>query len=173
MGVTYVFSLAKEHPLPKGDISDANNARLALKGVNDWFSPQTMTLYFKQLYCRKESFDTKKIGDYLYNPLNILFETAAREFKLIENEGYSVIVKWNHNDELIEQLKKYGPCYSLMKKLAKYSVNIHKYDFDALLKIGGVKEVAQGVFLVDHQLQYDDKLGLLTDNQWEEKLLLK
>lgn len=173
MGVTYVFSLAKEHPLPKGDISDANNARLALKGVNDWFSPQTMTLYFKQLYCRKESFDTKKIGDYLYNPLNILFETAAREFKLIENEGYSVIVKWNHNEELIEQLKKYGPCYSLMKKLAKYSVNIHKYDFDALLKIGGVKEVAQGVFLVDHQLQYDDKLGLLTDNQWEEKLLLK
>ena len=103
-----------------------------------------------------------------------MFETAAREFKLIENEGYSVIVKWkNHNDELIEQLKKYGPCYSLMKKLAKYSINIHKYDFDALLKIGVVKEVAQGVFLVDHQLQYDDKLGLLTDNQWEEKLLLK
>lgn len=174
MGVTYVFSLAKEHPLPKGDISDANNARLALKGVNDWFSPQTMTLYFKQLYCRKDSFDTKRIGDYLYNPLNILFETAAREFKLIENEGYSVIVKWkNHNDELIEQLKKYGPCYSLMKKLAKYSINIHKYDFDALLKIGVVKEVAQGVFLVDYQLQYDDRLGLLTDNQWDDKILMK
>jgi CRISPR-associated endonuclease/helicase Cas3 len=104
-----------------------------------------------------------------------LFETAAREFKLIENEGYSVIVNWKDSDELIEQLKKYGPSYGLMKRLAKYSVNIHKYDFDLLTKIGVVKEVAEakGVFLVDYQLQYDDRLGLLTDNQWDDKILMK
>lgn len=58
-GTTYVFSLANEHNLPKGDIQDGNNARKSIVGDNDWFDPSTMKLYFRQLYCRKDSFDKK------------------------------------------------------------------------------------------------------------------
>lgn len=59
-GTTYVFSLANEHNLPKGDIQDGNNARKSIVGDHDWFDPSTMKLYFRQLYCRKDSFDKKK-----------------------------------------------------------------------------------------------------------------
>lgn len=61
LSTTYVFSLSKEHSLPKGDIQAANSARLNLGNDHDWFAPETMTSFFKQLYCRKESFDKKDI----------------------------------------------------------------------------------------------------------------
>ncbi len=68
-GTTYVFSLANEHNLPKGDIQDGNNARKSIVGDHDWFDPSTMKLYFRQLYCRKDSFDKKNIKDYLYKTI--------------------------------------------------------------------------------------------------------
>lgn len=77
-GTTYVFSLANEHNLPKGDIQDGNNARKSIVGDHDWFDPSTMKLYFRQLYCRKDSFDKKNIKDYLYKK-DPCFETAAKE----------------------------------------------------------------------------------------------
>lgn len=76
-GTTYVFSLANEHNLPKGDIQDGNNARKSIVGDHDWFDPSTMKLYFRQLYCRKDSFDKKNIKDYLYKK-DPCFETAAK-----------------------------------------------------------------------------------------------
>ena len=54
---TFVFSLAKEHNLPKGGIQNGNNARLSLDSSSDWFAPETMSSYFRQLYCRNDSFD--------------------------------------------------------------------------------------------------------------------
>lgn len=75
-GTTYVFSLANEHNLPKGDIQDGNNARKSIVGDHDWFDPSTMKLYFRQLYCRKDSFDKKNIKDYLYKK-DPCFETVT------------------------------------------------------------------------------------------------
>lgn len=76
-GTTYVFSLANEHNLPKGDIQDGNNARKSIVGDHDWFDPSTMKLYFRQLYCRKDSFDKKNIKDYLYKK-DPCFETPQK-----------------------------------------------------------------------------------------------
>lgn len=40
LSTTYVFSLAKEHDLPIGDMQAANNARLSLSADMDWFAPK-------------------------------------------------------------------------------------------------------------------------------------
>ena len=170
--VTYVFSLAKEHKLPPGDISNANNARLALKHDSDWFAPETMTSYFRQRYSREESFDKKKIKDYLYNYKDKMFETAAEKFRLIEDGSIPLIVVWENSLNLVAQLKEKGPSYTLMKKLSKYTVNVYESDFKALCQTGAVKELIEGIFVVDQQAQYDKELGLLIENQWEDKLLL-
>ena len=170
--VTYVFSLAKEHNLPPGDISKANNARLALKQNSDWFAPETMANYFRQRYSREETFDKKGIKDYLYNHTAIMFETAAKEFRLIEDGSIPLIVVWKNSLSLVEQLKEKGPSYTLMKQLAKYSVNVYPSVKEALLQAGAVKEVTEGIFVVDQKAQYDEQLGLLIENQWEDKLLL-
>lgn len=170
--VTYVFSLAKEHNLPPGDISKANNARLALKQNSDWFAPETMANYFRQRYSREETFDKKGMKDYLYHPNNMMFETASKEFRLIEDGSIPLIVVWKNSLSLVEQLKQQAPSYTLMKQLAKYSVNVYHSDFKALCQTGAVKEVIEGVFVVDQKAQYDEQLGLLIENQWEDKLLL-
>ena len=170
--VTHVFSLAKEHRLPPGDFSNANNARLALKWDSDWFAPETMTNYFRQRYSREETFDKKGITDYLSHPTDIMFETAAKEFRLIEDGSIPLIVVWKNSLSLVEQLKQQGPSYTLMKQLSKYSVNVYQSDFKALCQSGAVKEAIEGIFVVDQKAQYDGQLGLLIENQWEDKLLL-
>ena len=170
--VTHVFSLAKEHRLPPGDFSNANNARLALKRDSDWFAPETMINYFRQRYSREETFDKKGITDYLSHPTDIMFETAAKEFRLIEDGSIPLIVVWKNSLSLVEQLKQQGPSYTLMKQLSKYSVNVYQSDFKALCQSGAVKEVIEGIFVVDQKAQYDGQLGLLIENQWEDKLLL-
>ena len=54
---TYVFSLQKEHPLPRGFISQTNSARMNMGTDHDWFSQEAMSGYFIQLYSRISSFD--------------------------------------------------------------------------------------------------------------------
>lgn len=163
---TYVFSLSKEHPLPKGDIQSANDARLSLNGDHDWFAPETMTSYFRQLYCRRDTFDKKDIKHYLYNTKELYFATAAKEFRLIDDSGKTVIICWKESMDLVQELLDKGPSYSLMKKLSKYSVNVNKTDFDQLLKYGIVSEIIEGVYAVEHKEQYDEHIGLRTDNNW-------
>ena len=160
MSTTYVFSLAKEHTLPRGEMQAANQARLSLNNTSDWFAPSTMTEYFRQLYCRKESFDKKDIKHLLYKPTEICFATAAKEFRLIEDAGVSVIVCWKDSMDLVDQVLHGGPSYILMKKLAQYTVNIYQSDFNKLLDMGVVSEKKEGLFVVEHQQQYDPQLGI-------------
>lgn len=171
IGKTYVFSLSKEGPLPRGSISDSNAARLSLNSGSDWFAPATMTEYFYQLYCRQDTFDIKDMKYYLYDPRELYFETAAQKFKLIEDTGVSIVVNYENSLTLIEQLKSYGPSYQLMKKLSNYTVNIKRNDFNELKGMGAVDEVLEGVYVLTDKSQYDLNVGLRTDNHWLDEIL--
>ncbi len=173
LSTTYVFSLSKEHNLPKGEMQAANNARLSLGTGIDWFAPDVMTSYFKQLYCRKECFDVKNMKHYLYNPKEICFATAAKEFQMIEDNGINVVVCWRNSFELIQQLLEKGPSYMLIRKLSKYVVNITKTDFKTLLDMGVISEKKEGLFVVDYKQQYDEHIGLCIDNNWANEVLIQ
>lgn len=173
MSTTCVFSLALEHPLPYGAINDGNNARKNLTDVDDWFAPETMSRYFEQLYCRCKTFDAAKMEELLYNPAEICFEEAARNFRLIDDAGTSVIVCWKDSADLVERLRAEGPTYPLMKKLARYSVSLHHNDLEKLREIGVVEEIVGNVCFVINQAQYNEHLGLLIDNQWENETIIK
>lgn len=136
---------------------------------HDWFSPDAMTDYFCQLYSRIQSFDKKDMKYYLYNPKELMFETAAQKFQLIDDSTTSVIVNWEHSLSLIEQLKSKGPSYTLMKQLGQYSVNLHEYDFNRMKNDGIVEEVVEGIYVASGTKQYDKSVGLFTDNQWLEE----
>ena len=170
MATTYVFSLSVEHKL-YGSIIDANNARLNMINVNDWFAPEAMTEYFRQLYCRKETFDKKDLKTLLYKPTEMCFAEAAKEFRLIEEAGKTVIVNMGNSLELIERLKSDGITYSLMKQLSQYSVNIHERDFQKLLSYGAIEEVIECIYVVNDRAQYDENIGLRLDNHWMNEIL--
>ncbi len=172
LSTTYVFSLAKEHNLPRGDMQSANQARLSIEKSSDWFAPSTMTEYFRQLYCRKESFDKKDIKHLLYKPSEICFATGANAFHLIEDSAVPVIVCWKDSLELVNHVLQGGSSYTLMKKLAQYTVNICEADFKKLMGMGVVSEKKEGLFVVEYQQQYHPKLGLLTDNNWAAESLI-
>ena len=170
IATTYVFSLSVEHKL-YGSIIDANNARLNMVNVNDWFAPETMTEYFRQLYCRKGTFDKKDLKTLLYKPTEMCFAEATKEFRLIEETGKTVYVNMDDSLELVERLKSDGITYSLIKQLSQYSVNIHERDFQKLLSYGAIEEVIEGIYVVNDRAQYDEKIGLRLDNHWMNEIL--
>ena len=170
MATTYVFSIAKEHIL-HGSIKDANNARLNMTNVHYWFAPETMTEYFRQFYCRKETFDKKDIKTLLYKPTEMCFEEASKEFKLIEEGGQTVFINMEDSMELIGRIKSDGITYSLMKQLSQYSVNIYDRDFQKLKSYGAVEEVIEGINVVNDRAQYDENIGLRLDNHWMNEIL--
>lgn len=165
LSTTYVFSLAKEHALPRGFITQCNNARTNMVGPHDWFSPEAMNEYFLQLYSRIKSFDAKDMNSYLYTPQELMLETAAREFRLIDDATTPVVVNWGGSSELISQLRQHGPSYSLMKKLSQYSVNLRKGDFGKMLESGSVEEVVEGFYWSPTQTMYSDSIGLMTESE--------
>lgn len=170
IATTRVFSLCKEHNL-YGSIKDANNARLNMVNVKDWFAPESMTEYFKQLYGRKETFDKKDIGALLYKPAEMCFAEASEEFRLIEDIGKTVIVTTEESVELVNQLKERGMTYSLVKQLSQYSVSIHEQDFRQLVHYGAIEEVLESVYVVTDMAQYDENIGLRLENHWMNEIL--
>ena len=165
---TYVFSLAKENTLPPGFITQSNNARLAMGTNHDWFAPETMKYYFHQLYSRIDTFDKQQMEALLYKA-NCEFEEAAKTFHLIDENTISVIVNWKGSMGLYQQLLSQGPSYSLLKKLALYSVNIRKNDFDNLHKTGAIEEPYKNIYSITNPKFYHPKTGLRIDNQWLEE----
>lgn len=172
---TYVFSLGKEHPLPIGYITQTNNARLNMGRNLDWFAPETMKSYFEQLYCRVPSFDQTIINGVRYSMEDLLykketeFEKAADVFCLIDDQTTSVIINWGDSLYYYQHLISQGPSYVLMKKLAQYSVNIRKRDFEMFQSIGAISEPYENVFAITNSDFYKTDTGLLLNNQWLEE----
>lgn len=169
---THVFSLRGEHRLPPGYISQANNARLNMVGQYDWFAPGTMRDYFAQLFARTESFDKNQIGQLLYKPTDMQFQEAAAQFRLIEDETTSIFIQCAESKSLIEELLHHGPSYPVLKKLSQYAVSVRQKDFKMLNDAGALEEPYQGIWTLSQASLYDDKVGLITDNQWLEETLI-
>lgn len=171
-GITQVFSLQKISNLPRGFISRTNSARMALAKDSDWFSPETMQQYFRQLYSRTQTFDSKDIKSLLYNSY-MQFETAAKTFQLIEDNTIPIIINWKDSLSLIDDVEKFTPSYSRMKQLAQYTVSVRQQDFDKLKEAGAIEELFQNIFVVRDKLFYDENVGLITTNHWIEEILIK
>lgn len=165
---TYIFSLGKEHALPTGLITQMNNARLGMGQQHDWFSPKAMTCYFHQLHSRIDNFDKKQMQELLYKP-ECEFEEAAHQFHLIDDQTTPVFINWDDSIKLYEQLVSQGPSYALMKKLAQYSVNIRKRDFEKLNSIGAIEEPFENIYAITNPIFYKADTGLTIDNQWLEE----
>ena len=165
---TYVFSLSKEHPLPPGFITQTNNARINMGQQQDWFAPEAMTNYFRQLHSRVDNFDEKQIQVLLYKP-ECEFEQAANRFCLIDDRTISVIINWEKSINLYQQLISEGPSYTLMKRLSQYSVNIRESDFKELKRIGAVEEPFENIYAITNPGFYKSDFGLTIDNQWLEE----
>ena len=168
---TYVFKLDKI--LPPGMMTLSNEARKNMVGNYDWFSTEAMHEYFRQLYSRVQTFDEKGIADYLYQPTELNFETASKEFQLIDDSTVSVITNWKKSPELVQILTSQGYSNKLQKQLSQYTVSVRKRDFDKLQSYGAVEEVLDGIYHIPSPDFYDTNVGLLISNQWVDEIYIK
>lgn len=126
--------------------------------------------YFERLY-RTCDLDEQGIAGLLKvdgNTLAVSFRTAAEQFRLIQDEdSVPVIVLYRGAGSEVEKwiatLRKEGPQRWLMRKLQRYTVNIHRRDADKLLRQGDIEEAIPGLFQQASDWLYHPDLGFNPD----------
>jgi hypothetical protein len=58
-----------------------------------------------------------------------------------------------------------------LKKLSQYAVSVRQKDFQVLNDAGALEEI-NGIWVLSQKSHYNDKVGLITDNQWLEETLI-
>ncbi len=171
-GTAIVFSLQDEKEIGALRIAaDAMKDMISLYPTSDWFSPDTMRLYYERLYHKTPDFDKENIENLLGNPKSCQFEEASKKFSLINDTGINIIVNFENSEDLINQLKYSGPSRKLSRQLGRFSVNIPERTFKEFRKAGLIEEPFPGFFFIPLKSQYDPYMGLKPENDYIEQLL--
>ncbi len=171
-GEVVVFIAPK--PAPPGLLRKGEDAcRSVLHGIEG--NPLERALfarYFEQLYhaCNLDEHGICSLLKIDGSSLAVNFRTAAEKFKLIQNEdSVPVIVLYrgqeetnNDVDTWLAMLRKDGAQRWLMRKLQRYTVNIHRREAMKLVEQGDIEEVIPGLFVQVSDVLYHPLLGLLT-----------
>lgn len=91
------------------------------------------------------------------------FRTSNKEFRVIDSPTRGVIVPYKGGEQIITELcgafglEKQG---KLLKQAQRYSVNLFRYQFDELCKVGAIKEVQPeaGIYHLNEQY-YSEEFG--------------
>ena len=152
--------------------SDTMKDMISLSPKTDWLAPDTMRKFYEKLYYRTPCFDTNGVGKLLANPKNCQFEEAANQFHLIDKIGSNIIVNFGNSEELIRQLIDKGPSRKLSRQLGRFSITVPQRVFNEFSKAGLIEEPYPGFYFIPLKNQYDDNLGLKSENEFEEQTFI-
>jgi len=126
-------------------------------------SPEMFDRYSRLLLAKVNTWDKADVCGLLKpgGQLELRFREAAEKFRLIDNEGQPVIVRWGESPDLIEQLQAGKSDRRLMRKLQRYTVNVHADCLRRLAEQGDVWEVLPGLYVQQNDLIYDETFGFL------------
>jgi len=127
-------------------------------------APETFKRYFSHLY-NKGDLDANGIQE-LLKPERGAFRTAAEKFRLIEDAGEAVIVRYvppgkseSPVDQWLAMLAQDTNQRWIYRKLQRYTVNVPKSLFDQMQRQGDI-ETVENLFVM-HEARYDQTYGLL------------
>ena len=159
----YLFQFEEKEYIP-GQQLQIDVSKMLLSEGEDVSSLHGIKKYFEALYhFRGESLDKKKIfeefKDKRYN-----FAKAAKEFKLIEENTWTVFISGEEEaEELLWQIKHQGYTKSGMRKAGQYCVQLYENDIEKLRGAGMLKLISGDIEdfygLVDMG-QYSEQMGL-------------
>jgi CRISPR-associated endonuclease/helicase Cas3 len=166
-GQVHVF--VPPHRSPPGLLlqGEQTTRELAATGrLLDPFGPETFRNYFDLLY-GKGDLDEEDVLDLLRHD-RAAFRTAAQRFRLIDDDGETVIVPYAPGDmpgsaspvhAWLTALAKGGDAKWARRKLQRYTINVPRRLFDRLVEQGDVEERAGLWLALDSR--YDPVFGLL------------
>ena len=172
-GEVVVFVAPK--PAPPGLLRKGEDAcKSTLHGIEG--NPLDRPLfarYFERLYhvCDLDEHDIAGLLKVDGKTLACNFRTAAEAFKLIQDEDSALIIVRYRGpdgaddsvDKWLSTLRKDGPQRWLMRKLQRYTVNIHQRDAAKLLRQGDIEEAMPGLYVQTSDWLYDERIGLLPE----------
>ena len=91
------------------------------------------------------------------------FQSAGKEFQVIDSVTHGVIVPYKDGEMVIAELcsaRELDKQYKLLKKAQRYSVNLFIHDFDKLCGLGAIQEVQPeaGIYYLNEQY-YSEEFG--------------
>lgn len=140
-------------------------------GMTDYLSPATLAEYFKRFYRKVNTTDKGGVIEDLYRETP-QFESAARDFKMIDDNSLTVYVPYRDNADLLNRLLKGDVNSDDFKRLQRFSVGLPVQRIDDLMPLGA-EQVGERTFILTNQASYNDDIGLDLENHWlEEDLIL-
>jgi CRISPR-associated endonuclease/helicase Cas3 len=130
LGQVFVFELEEGSIPPKGSeyakATGKTQQILQQASAEDLHQPQIFTSYGNALY-KLESADKHEIQE---DRTNCLFETVASKFKLIDDDTYPVVVRFNDEvEKLLNKIKRRGLFTSDYRELQPYTISIRSFEF--------------------------------------------
>lgn len=135
--------------------------------------PSQFDRYFESFYyvCDLDQHGIGQLLEVEGSTLAVNFRTAAEKFRLIQDEdSASVVVRYRGAegqddtvDRLLNTLAKEGPKRWLMRRLQRYTVNIHRKQAEKLQAQGDIRECMPGLFVQVSDWLYDPATGLNPD----------
>ena len=141
----YIFSLAEREYMP-GQRKQMDVANSLMNRGMDFSDPETVEQYFRELYyLQRNVLDKKNImGEFKKNSYN--FSTAAKEFKLIEENTISILVPREEEvKQILSEIRCKGYTKSLMRKAGQYCVNVYEKNFKMLYDAGMLRAISEDI----------------------------
>lgn len=139
-------------------------AKAILQETDDISDLDSITEYFKRLYrFREQSLDKKNImGKFQEHKYN--FETAAKKFRLIEEDTRTILVPVEQEaEELLAELKHQGFSKERMRKASQYCIQVYDNLFKILWDAGMIQEISSDAtefYELVKLDQYTEDMGL-------------
>jgi CRISPR-associated endonuclease/helicase Cas3 len=181
LGKVVVFNPPKA--APPGLLRKAEDAskNLLKPGRGISLSPELFKEYFKVFYSSVNDFDKSKFIEKLVTEaceFKFQFRTFTQNFKLIDDQKQKGIIVWYEGErydsqDLIEELRKSGPDYKLLRKLQRFTINIPERIFYKLLEDGFINDTETHGYAVQcRQELYQPGVGLMYDPAWDSSSLV-
>jgi CRISPR-associated helicase Cas3/CRISPR-associated endonuclease Cas3-HD len=147
------------------------------RNFSDITSPEAIDEYFKKLYFYngEGTLDSKEIIKRInegvplkaknFEELFIYpFEDISRDFKLMEEETYSVIIPFNDEVRDLLQRLKYSEFFGdILRALQRYSVNIYETEYNKLFAAGKLEFYKQDIAVLRSIDDYNESTGINID----------
>lgn len=145
------------------------NRDAAEETVRDWTQPNTTSTierYFKAYRDFLRNDDKSGVitaSEKGISGCGLPFEWIAKEFKLIDQNTFTVYISVGEGKELISRLREGERSRELYRKAGMYSVSIYENHFNALINAGAAEPFGDDAAILTDLSLYSDEKGLATD----------
>lgn len=147
----------------------AVNRDAAEETVRDWTQPNTTSTierYFKAYRDFLRNDDKSGVitaSEKGISGCGLPFEWIAKEFKLIDENTFTVYISVGEGKELISRLREGERSRELYRKAGMYSVSIYENHFNSLINAGAAEPFGDDAAILTDLSLYSDEKGLATD----------